>query len=111
MYRSSSEVKKMPYPDNASLPERVRKLPPKKQRQWRHVFNGAFKRCKASGKSTEECERFAFRNAWGVGKRQGSNMEDCDCEKYSVMEHLMDTLAEHNIKREDQRIRIKYTLE
>jgi cation transport regulator ChaB len=69
----------MPYSSVSELPPAVKKLPPKQQRRWMHVFNSAYRRCKAQGKSN--CEEFAFRNAWGTVKSQGKNMDDCMCEE------------------------------
>jgi cation transport regulator ChaB len=60
--------KKMPYSKLEELPDAVKKLPEKRQRQWLAVWNSAFEKCKADGGSAE-CEQSAFAQAWGVVKK------------------------------------------
>ena len=47
----------MPFPTLASLPERVKKFPKKKQEQWRNIWNSVFKQ------TGEESRAFAAANA------------------------------------------------
>jgi hypothetical protein len=66
----------MPYTlDN--LPDNIAKLDPKKRRQWRDVWNSAFGRAKASGKSEKDAESAAFAQANGVvlGSKAGNSAE------------------------------------
>lgn len=66
----------MPYdiekPD-AALKDKIRARHPRATasaiRQWIHVWNGTFSRMLASGKTEKEAEGIAFRNAWGVLKK------------------------------------------
>jgi cation transport regulator ChaB len=87
----------MPYGSTSALPPAVKKLPAAKQRQFRNVFNSAYRRCKAQGKSNATCEKFAFRNAWGVVNRHGKNMEkdsmDCPCELTNIDEFSDENLT------------------
>lgn len=57
----------MPY-TLENLPDNVKALPAKQQRQWRDIFNSSFARCQKGGKDEKECEAFSFRNANGVVK-------------------------------------------
>lgn len=50
----------MPFETTAELPARIRKLSPKKQRQFMKVFNSAFKRAPGNTKAKEGA---AFRQA------------------------------------------------
>jgi len=66
----------MPYQRLSELPAAVRKLPRKKQRQWKAVWNDVYARAKADGKSDAEAERLAFASAWSaVGGAQKSSAE------------------------------------
>lgn len=56
----------MPFSSVSELPSNIKKLPANKQRQFMHVFNGAFSRAKKDGKSTKEAEKSAFAQANGV---------------------------------------------
>lgn len=55
----------MPY-TMETLPDAVKKLPPKRQRQWLAVWNGAMDRCTKGGGSAQACETRAFKQANGV---------------------------------------------
>lgn len=57
----------MPYDSNADLPSYVKKLPEKKQSQWRHVFNS----CMSDGGDEGKC----FRAANGVVKKEVTDFE------------------------------------
>lgn len=50
----------MPY-DPSDPPEKLKKLPAKKQRQWIHVFNS----CLKNGGDDEQCHQMA----WGVVRK------------------------------------------
>ena len=64
----------MPYTRISDLPPAVRKLPRKKQRQWKAVWNDVYARAKADGKSEQEAERLAFASAWSaVGEKKYAN--------------------------------------
>jgi cation transport regulator ChaB len=47
-----------PYKTEEELPAPVKKLPPKKRRQWMKAFNSAYQ-------SSDGDEQYAFRVAWG----------------------------------------------
>lgn len=67
----------MPYKSIKDLPASVtRGLDETKQRQFLHVWNGAYSRCKAKGGSDGTCEAFAFKNANGVVKGSDPSVED-----------------------------------
>lgn len=71
----------MPYESVADLPANVKKLPPKTQRQWMHVWNSSFQTCMAKdegGKSS--CESEAFAKANGVVK--GAEMTDSTTKQF-----------------------------
>jgi len=60
----------MPYTKISDLPDPVKKLEPKKQRQWLAVWNSVYQRCLGGPDATEEkmksCEGKSFAQAWGV---------------------------------------------
>lgn len=60
----SRHVRKV-YNSVDELPENVKKLPKKKQRQWMHVFNSAWERYDPK-KHKGTREEFAFANAWAA---------------------------------------------
>lgn len=61
----------MPYDTNAQLPAYVRKLPPKRQRQWRHIWNATYQRCMDGAEpNSGNCESKAFSVASGVTIKQ-----------------------------------------
>lgn len=65
----------MPYSSTKDLPASVRKLSPKQQRQWMHVWNSSYDACmKRDEGGTASCESEAFRKANGVVK--GAEMPD-----------------------------------
>ena len=65
----------MPYSgaSDPSLPEAVRKLPPKRRRQWVAVWNDAYGRCQAEG--GKDCEATAFRAANAVAFKERQYVE------------------------------------
>lgn len=69
----SKHVKKV-YNSIDELPESVKKLPKKKQRQWMHVFNSAYERYDPK-KHRGTREEFAFANAWAAVQKE-SDEED-----------------------------------
>jgi hypothetical protein len=80
-----------------NVPDNVKKYPEKTRRQWAHVWNSSYRRCKAKGGSDKACESVAFRNANGVLKRQGKNMEHqdemCPCNELTDI----DEFSEENL--------------
>jgi len=52
------------------LPENVRKLPKKKQRQWMHVFNNAWERYDPEKHKAPSREAFAFAQAWAAVQKE-----------------------------------------
>lgn len=65
----------MPYSSVADLPANVKKLAPKAQRQWMHVWNSTYKSCMAKDEGgAAACETEAFQKANGVAK--GAKMSD-----------------------------------
>ena len=65
----------MPYSSVADLPDNVKKLPTKKQRQWMEVFNSAYTRAKDDGKSTKDAESASFAQANSVVKKYAEEIE------------------------------------
>ena len=65
----------MPYSSVAELPDNVKKLPTKKQRQWMKVFNSAYKSAKGGGKSTKDAESASFAQANSVVKKYAEEIE------------------------------------
>lgn len=63
----------MPY-TMATLPDSVKKLPEKRQRQWFEVWNSAYRACEKDG--GKDCEASAFRQANGVVLSEGGPSED-----------------------------------
>jgi len=59
----------MPYDSVSELPDAVKKLPPKLQRAWMKIWNATYKRCMSQGGKAADCEKRAFKFAWGVVKR------------------------------------------
>jgi hypothetical protein len=58
------------------LPASVKKLDPKTQRQWIDVWNSAYRRAKAQGKSDADAEAAAFAQANGTVKADDSTPAD-----------------------------------
>ena len=65
----------MPYSSVAELPDNIKKLPTKKQRQWMKVFNSAYESAKDDGKSTEDAESSSFAQANSVVKKYAEEIE------------------------------------
>jgi cation transport regulator ChaB len=80
----------MPYATLEDLPAAVRKLPKKRQRQWKNVFNSALWHCTKEGGDAKECETKAFKQAWSVvGKKE--KMTEAEIEKILSEESTMET--------------------
>ena len=79
----------MPYDRLDELPPAVRKLPRKRQRQWKNVWNSVYGRCTERGGDPKECERRAFASAWaavgGKVKAQDINSEETSMESEKAM--------------------------
>lgn len=52
--------------DDARLPDNVKNLDDVRRRQWVHIWNSGYVRCKDGGGSTDFCETKAFKQANGV---------------------------------------------
>ena len=65
----------MPYSSVSELPNRIKKLPTKKQRQWMEVFNSAYDSAKDDGKSTKDAESAGFAQANSVVKKYAEEIE------------------------------------
>ena len=52
------------------LPDNVKKLPKKKQRQWMHVFNNAWERYDPTKHDAPSREAFAFAQAWAAVQKE-----------------------------------------
>lgn len=66
----------MPYDSVSALPDNVKKLPAKRQRQWMAVWNSSYKTCMAKpGASAAACESTSFAKANGVANK-GAEMAD-----------------------------------
>jgi hypothetical protein len=61
----------MPFkPDGTDVPGVVRKLPPKKRRQWAQIWNAAFAKCQKEGGKNCESSAFAQANAVVLSKQR-----------------------------------------
>jgi cation transport regulator ChaB len=76
----------MPYSSTSSLPDYVKKLPAKKQKQWMAVFNTTYNDCKSKGGS--DCEKKAFKYANGVVKNSESGDMSFLAKIISLVQHL-----------------------
>jgi phage I-like protein len=63
----------MPYSNVAEVPDSV---PAEFRKQWLEVWNSAFKRARAEGKSQKDAEASAFAQANGVIKKRRENLEE-----------------------------------
>lgn len=72
----------MPYASVVDLPENIKKLPAKKQRQFMHVWNSAYSRCTSNGGDSKACETRAFAQANGVvlGAKNSAAFSDWSAE-------------------------------
>lgn len=71
----------MPYtgPGDLNLPDRVKKMPEKKRAQWVEVWNSTYESCIDKGGDADDCESDAYRNAYGVVKKNQDKTFTCEC--------------------------------
>jgi cation transport regulator ChaB len=86
----------MPYASNADLPAYVRKLPPARQSQWRHIFNSCF------DKHGDEAK--CFRMANGTVRKDVADFtvepDPLSADEFTEASSLLTTFTDENVEPE-----------